>query len=105
MATATLRPPPTGLCYWPLVVGLKDRLNLRVPLSAKLVEVDCDCLLVQIGPGSPYRLLVICGEPDGLLRMQLWEVGKRLKVVAEEKVLSDLVAERLKVWAEEHKLS
>lgn len=87
----SLRPPPTGLALWALVHPYRTQLRARQPIAATLVDVDTDALIVQVGAGAPYRLLVVCASECGLLDVRLWEVRKRLIELHSERVMSDLV--------------
>jgi len=90
-----MKPSLTGLIYWPLIHPYKDKLKARVPLSAKLIDSDTDALIVAIGSGSPYRLLVVYTEANGLIRIKLWECGRRLRETFDQSCLSDLVSNQL----------
>lgn len=83
--------PSTGLALSLLVPQrVRQALNWRVMLDGRQ-ECGSDTLFVQVGPSSPYRLLVMCSGADGLVNLQLWQVGKTLKVLVNERVLAELV--------------
>jgi hypothetical protein len=96
--TTTIRHPPSvGQALWPLVAPQRTALNARTPLPSKWVEQGQDCLIVQVGPAAPYRLLVLHPDPDGLIHIRLWELRhKRVEEVVSERCLSDLVGEVLR---------
>jgi hypothetical protein len=99
----TLTPKPsTGLALSLLVPSsVRTKLNWRKAQDGRLEDESCECMFAQIGPGSPYRLLVLSAEASGLIRLQVWKVCKQLKVEVDRKVLSDLLEyELLKVAAE-----
>lgn len=92
--------PMTGLTYWPFVYPLKEQLKARVPLAATLMELDTDALVVSIGSGTPYRLLVIYSDNDGLIRIKVWEIKRQLKEIVNEVCMIDLVPNVLAKVAE-----
>lgn len=102
----TFPKPSTGLAL-SLLVGdsVRKKLNWRRAQDGRLEDEDCQAMFVQIGPGAPYRLLVLSADESGLLRVQVWKVTKQLKVEVDRKVMSDLLEPTLERVAIELGLS
>ncbi len=101
----TQRLPPTALCLWPLVHGVRSVLQAKVPIPATVVGVDADVLVVAVGSGTPFRLLLLHSGADGLVRVKLWQVKRQLEEVVNEVRMSELVPDLLKKIAQEFSLT
>jgi hypothetical protein len=98
----TISPPPAGLALATLIpLSVRRMLGFRVILTGEQMDLGSEVLIVQVGPAAPYRLLLMQMAPDGLVQVELMEVGKRTKVVACRKVLTDLVGLSLERWGDE----
>jgi hypothetical protein len=95
--------PPTALALYTLLYPLRQSLKAGPPLPSKVLGIDADCLIVAVGSGCPYRLLVLHSDQTGLIHIRLWTVQRRLEEVTKT-VMADLVGDVLKQWATEYHL-
>lgn len=60
---------------------------------------------VQVGPSSPYRLLVLEMSPDDLVSFSVYQVNGKMKMVKSGKVMSDLLPFAMEKLVEEFGLN
>ncbi len=96
MSTGIVKPSAALLLSILVPTDVRSLLNWRTVLNGKIPECGTETLMVQIGPPKPYRLLMLHGEADGLIRIQIVEYVRRGTVIYDDRAISDLVAEKLR---------
>jgi hypothetical protein len=85
--------------------SLRTKLQWRKSMEGIVVDAGADCLIAQIGPPAPYRLLILHMEADGLVRVLVGECGRKWKWLCEKKCMTDLLENVLEEIASKFTLS
>jgi hypothetical protein len=99
---ATMSRPSAGIALWWLIPQpVRLLLRARAPIECD-DTTGMESLIVSVGNGKPLRWLELLADDDGAIQCHLWEVGKKTKQVAAERVASDELAAMLTRWAKDY---
>jgi len=104
--TATLKAPSAAQMLASLVPSnVRTLIKWRKTTDGRIMDLGTDVLFARVGSDAPTRLLMLHSGDDGLVRIQLTELGRTSKVIATETALPDLVEFVLVKWADQYGLS